>query len=118
VHCSLAKVKRLGETFVGSVTQESQGFLGCYPPKLMQPLVQYLAGVRQIAAVGRVQDERRSWHRCSDEGVGNALIHHSIIAECEHTHAPYVDTRLACHSQAASQGTGAVNVCNADMAMC
>jgi hypothetical protein len=55
--------------------------------------------------------------RCSDGCVGNALIHHSTIAECDHTHAPYVDTHFVHHSQAASQGTGAVNVRNADMAM-
>jgi hypothetical protein len=32
--------------------------------------------------------------------------------------APCVDTRFPHHSQVASQGTGAVNVCNADMAVC
>jgi hypothetical protein len=58
-----------------------------------------------------------SGERCSDGGVGNALIHPSTIAECDHTRASYVDTRFACHSQVASQGTGAVNFCNADMAM-
>jgi hypothetical protein len=55
--------------------------------------------------------------RCSDDVVGNALIHHSTIAECDHTQASYVDTRFAHHSQVASQGTGAVNVRIADMAM-
>jgi hypothetical protein len=55
--------------------------------------------------------------RCRDGGVGNALIHHSTLAECDPTHASYVDTRFACHSQVASQGTGAVNVRNADTAM-
>jgi hypothetical protein len=58
-----------------------------------------------------------SGERCSEGGVGNALIHHSTIAERDHTHASYVDTRFACQSQVASQGTGAVNVRNADMAM-
>jgi hypothetical protein len=42
--------------------------------------------------------------------VGNALIYHSTIAECDHAH-------FARHSQVASQGTGAVNVRNADMTM-
>jgi hypothetical protein len=55
--------------------------------------------------------------RCSDGGAGNALIHHSIIAECDHTHAWYANTRFVRHSHVASQGTGAVNVRNADMAM-
>jgi hypothetical protein len=55
--------------------------------------------------------------RCNESGVGHALIPHSTIAECDHTHASYVDPRFACHSQVASQGTGAVNVRNADMAM-
>jgi hypothetical protein len=55
-----------------------------------------------------------SGERCSDGGVANALIHHSTIAECDYTHASYVDTRFARHSQVASQGTG---VRNADMAM-
>jgi hypothetical protein len=55
--------------------------------------------------------------RCSIGGVGNALIHHSTIAECVHSHALSVDTRFASHSRVASQGTGAVNVRNADMAM-
>jgi hypothetical protein len=35
-----------------------------------------------------------SGERCSDGVVGNALIHHSTIAECDHSHASYVDTRL------------------------
>jgi hypothetical protein len=42
---------------------------------------------------------------------------HSTLAECDRTHASYVDIRFACHSQVTSQGTGAVNVRNADMAM-
>jgi hypothetical protein len=46
-----------------------------------------------------------------------ALIHHSTIVECDHTHDSYIDTRFARHSQVASQGTGAVNVRNAEMAM-
>jgi hypothetical protein len=49
--------------------------------------------------------------------LANALIHHSTIAECDHTHESYVDTRFACRSQVACQGTGAVNIRNADMAM-
>jgi exonuclease III len=71
-----------------------------------------------ISETSRRQDHMdASGERCSDGVVGNALIHHSTIAECDHTHASYVDTRFVCHSQVASQGTGAVNVRNADMAM-
>jgi hypothetical protein len=55
--------------------------------------------------------------QCSDRGAGNALIHHSTSAGSDHTRASYVDTRFARHSQVASQGTGAVNVCNPDMVM-
>jgi hypothetical protein len=57
-----------------------------------------------------------SGERCSDACVGNALYNHSTIAESDHTYASH-DTRFARHSQVASQGTGAVNVHNADMAM-
>jgi hypothetical protein len=71
-----------------------------------------------ISETSRPQDHMdASGERCSDGVVGNALIHHSTIAECDHTHASYVDTRFVCHPQVASQGTGAVNVRNADMAM-
>jgi hypothetical protein len=70
------------------------------------------------ADASRPQDHMgESGESCSDGGVGNALIHHSTIAECDHTHASYVDTHFARHSQVASQGTGAVNVRIADMAM-
>jgi hypothetical protein len=53
----------------------------------------------------------------SDGGVGNVLIHHTIITECDRAHAAYVDARFAQHSQVASQGSGSVNVRKADMAM-
>jgi hypothetical protein len=56
--------------------------------------------------------------RCSIGGVGNAEIHHSTIAECNHTHASYVGTRFPRNFQVAFQGSGAVNVRDADMAMC
>jgi hypothetical protein len=66
----------------------------------------------------RVQDKLDdAGKRCSDGGVGNALIHHLTNAECDHIHASCVDTRFACHSQVASQRTGVVNARNADMAM-
>jgi hypothetical protein len=58
-----------------------------------------------------------SGKRCSDGGVGNALIHYSTKVECDHTPASDVYIRFARHSQAAYQGTGAVNARNADMAM-
>jgi hypothetical protein len=55
--------------------------------------------------------------RCSIGGVGDAYIHHSTIAESDRTRASDVDTRLVRHSQVASQGTGAVNVRDADKAI-
>jgi hypothetical protein len=55
--------------------------------------------------------------RCRNGGVGNALIHHSTITECDRTRASYVDTRFARDTQVASQGTAAVNVRNVDTAM-
>jgi hypothetical protein len=69
----------------------------------------------EISSIQNQLDE--AGERCSDGGVGNALIHHSTIAECNRTHASYVDTRFARHAQVASQGTGAVDVRDADTAM-
>jgi hypothetical protein len=44
----------------------------------------------------RLQDHMDgTGERCSDGGVGNAFIHHSTIAACDHTHASYVDSHFA-----------------------
>jgi hypothetical protein len=62
----------------------------------------------EISSVQGQLDE--AGERCSNGGVGNALIHHSTIAECDRTRASDVDTRFVSHSQVASHGVGAVNV--------
>lgn len=61
----------------------------------------------EVSSVQNQLNEARE--PCSDGGVGNALIHHSTIAESDHPHASYVDTRSTHRSRVASHGTGPVN---------
>lgn len=46
-----------------------------------------------------------------------AMVHDSTIADFDHTHASHVDTHFAHRFQVASQGTRAVNIRYAGMAM-
>jgi hypothetical protein len=84
------------------------------PSRVIHCAIAHHSASSTKGTVGLINVQTSPSERCSDGGVGNALIHHSTIAECDHTHALILVLR---HSQFASQGTGAVNVSNADMAM-